>query len=204
MKNKQLDKIWKSQFGNEYTDRLLKNHETEGEQRKIFWNHMIKGMNDINSVTEIGCNAGMNLEGIYSANPKLKITGVEPNQYALEKALLIANKRYKVLEGDLFNLSKMEKTNLVVTYTVLIHIAPNNLVKAMKNIYDLSNDYILIMEYYWPTVKEISYRGLDDALWKQDFGRVLMDNFEIDLLETGYLDERDGFDRVTWWLFKKG
>ena len=135
--------------------------------------------------------------GIYSVSGSWGFIG-------LEKALLIANKRYKVLEGDLFNLSKMEKTDLVVTCTVLIHIAPNNLVKAMKNIYDLSNDYILIMEYYWPIVKEISYRNLDDALWKQDFGRVIMDNFEIDLLETGYLDERDGFDRVTWWLFKKG
>jgi len=203
MKNRQLNKIWKSEFGNEYTDRLLKVHETEGGRRKNFWDRMINSIDNINSVTEIGCNAGMNLEGIFNANSKLRITGVDPNNYALKKAKEIANSRYNVIKGDTFDLSSIEKSDLVITCTVLIHISPDNLINAMKNIIELSNNYILIMEYYWPIVKELEYRGLNNALWKRDYGHILMDNFEVNLLETGYLDDRDGFDRVTWWLFNK-
>tara|TARA_B100000700_G_C14879570_1_gene777411 strand:+ start:293 stop:907 length:615 start_codon:yes stop_codon:yes gene_type:complete len=203
MKNKQLDNIWKAEFGDQYTDRMLKVHEGEGGQRKKFWDYIINAMDDVKSVTEIGCNAGMNLEGIHSANQNLKIIGIEPNHYAREKALFISKNRYSVVEGNIFNLSGFDKSDLGITCTLLIHIAPENLIKAMKNVYELSKKYILIMEYYWPTLKEIHYRGLDDALWKQDFGRIFTNNFDVDILKTGYLDERDGFDGVTWWLFKK-
>jgi len=204
MKNYQLDEIWKKDFGQKYTDRLLKVHKDEGDLRKPFWTFMINNLKEIQSVIEIGCNAGMNLEGIYHANKEIQIKGVEPNEYALEKAKDVANDRYEILEGNIFDLSSIPKSDLVFTCTVLIHIAPENLINALRNIFDLSNNYILIMEYYWPEVKELKYRGLREALWKQDFGYVMLDNFEVNLLETGYLDNRDGFDRVTWWLFQKG
>jgi spore coat polysaccharide biosynthesis protein SpsF len=73
----------------------------------------------------------------------------------------------------------------------------------MERIYNVSEKYVLAMEYYWPEVKEIEYRGLKNALWKHDFGAFWLKNFDLDIIETGYLDARDGFDRVTWWLFKK-
>ena len=40
-------------------------------------------------------------------------------------------------------------------------------------------------------------------IWEKDFGALWLRNFDVTLIETGYLDARDGFDRVTWWLFKK-
>ena len=40
-------------------------------------------------------------------------------------------------------------------------------------------------------------------IWEKDFGALWLRNFDVTLIETGYLDSRDGFDRVTWWLFKK-
>jgi len=44
---------------------------------------------------------------------------------------------------------------------------------------------------------------LKSALWKQDYGATFLQNFDVELIETGYLDARDGFDRTTWWLFNK-
>ena len=40
-------------------------------------------------------------------------------------------------------------------------------------------------------------------IWEKGFGALWLRNFDVNLIETGYLDASDGFDRVTWWLFKK-
>ena len=198
-----LNEIWEKEFGNAYTDRKLKVHESEGKARESFWSDLLNRVPEIESVLEIGCNAGMNLEAIHKANPNLEITGIEPNRYALEKAVEISKGRYKVLEGNVFEIPPDLKADLIFTCTVLIHIAPDDLKSALENIYNYAGTNILIMEYYWPTTKEIEYRGLRDALWKRDYGAFFMDHFSVAIMETGYLDARDGFDRTTWWLFKK-
>ena len=202
-KYRELHQIWENDFGSSYTDRKLENHEKEGRLREKFWLEIISSLPKINSVLEIGCNAGMNLEGIYNANDKLKISGIEPNQYALKKAKKIAKNRYHIDEGNIFNIPASFQSDLVITCTVLIHISPDDLIEAMKNVFSISSSYVLIMEYYWPSLKQVEYRGLNDALWKQDFGALFLNNFEVKLIETGFLDDRDGFDRTTWWLFKK-
>tara|TARA_B100002052_G_C15855205_1_gene587115 strand:- start:666 stop:1283 length:618 start_codon:yes stop_codon:yes gene_type:complete len=201
--HKQLSEIWEKQFGNDYTDRKLEVHRTEGDLRKKSWSRIFEMVDDVDSVIEVGCNVGMNLEGIFHANNSLHITGIEPNKYALKKALKYAQGRYEVLGGNIFNLSLKHNADMVITCTLLIHISPDQLLSAMNEIYMASNKYILIMEYYWPIVKEVNYRGLKEALWKQDYGAKFYNNFDVHLIETGYLDSRDGFDRTTWWLFKK-
>jgi len=202
-KHKELKEIWEDKFGSSYTDRKLKNHDNEGGLREKFWSKLISDLQNINSVVEIGCNAGMNLEGIFKANSELLIKGVEPNLYAIEKAEKIADGRYEIVNGNIFDLNDNLKSDLVITCTVLIHISPEELIEAMKNVFKISSSYILIMEYYWPSLKKVEYRGLKDALWKQDFGALFLDNFDVELIETGFLDDRDGFDRTSWWLFKK-
>ena len=202
-KYKQLNEIWENKFGDAYTERKLMVHKSEGKSRATFWRNLFQMVPEVQTVLEIGCNAGINLEAIFEVNNKLQIIGIEPNKYALHKAIEISNDRYSVLNGNVYNLPRDLKSDMIFTCTVLIHISPNDLISALNNIYKASNSYILIMEYYWPTVKEIEYRGLKDVLWKQDYGAVFLQNFNVDLMETGYLDARDGFDRVTWWLFKK-
>ena len=202
-KHKQLSEIWEKNFGDEFTDRKLAVHKSEGTSREQFWHDLLSKVSGVKSVVEIGCNAGMNLEAIYKANQKLEITGVEPNKYALEKAIEISNGRYKVTDGNVFDFAPDLMADMIFTCSLLIHISPKDLMSAMHRIYDASNNVILIMEYYWPTLKEIKYRGLDNALWKQDYGALFFNNFDLNIVETGVLDDRDGFDRITWWLFKK-
>lgn len=204
MTTEQLQNIWQSDFGVEYTKRKGQVHQSEGQLRKTFWKDFISTMPSIQSVLEIGCNAGMNLEGIYEANPNLQLTGLEPNDFARNEAIRIANSRYSVVPGNVFQLDKEDiRADLVITCTVLIHIHPDDLQRAMHQIYEASNKYILTMEYYWPILKEIEYRGLKNALWKRDFGAFYLDHFDLEIVETGYLAPRDGFDRTTWWLLQK-
>ncbi|MFH0779344.1 MAG: pseudaminic acid biosynthesis-associated methylase [Parcubacteria group bacterium] len=199
----QLAEIWEKDFGDEYTNRQLQTHDAEEKLRENFWRELIKMAPDAKSYLEIGCNVGLNLDPICKAGSHLDIVGVEPNKYALKIATEKAAGRYNVVDGNIFSLSPDLRADLVFTCTVLIHISPKDLLNALNNLYGASNKYILIMEYYWPTVKEIEYRGLRNALWKQDFGALLQKNFDVNLIETGYLDARDGFDRTSWWLFEK-
>jgi pseudaminic acid biosynthesis-associated methylase len=204
MATEQLNSIWKNQFGVEYTRRKSGVHETEGGKRRAFWHQLVEQIPDAVSYLEIGCNAGMNLEGLYNANPGLQITGLEPNTYALSEARHRSEDRYEIVEGNIFDIDPLPlRADLVFTCTVLIHIHPGDLYRAMEQIYAASGRYILTMEYYWPTLKEIEYRGLNNALWKRDFGAFWLQHFNVHALETGYLDARDGFDRTTWWLFEK-
>jgi pseudaminic acid biosynthesis-associated methylase len=202
-KPEQLSDVWEDKFGEDYTKRKLLVHEDEGKHRAAFWKELVKMVPNARSYLEIGCNAGMNLEAIYKVDPKLKITGIEPNKYAYSIAKEKAKGKYEIINENIFDLSSALKADIVFTCTVLIHIAPKDLPAAMENIYKASNNYILAMEYYWPLVKSIEYRGLKDVLWKQDFGLLWLQKYNLNLMETGYLDARDGFDRVTWWLLKK-
>jgi pseudaminic acid biosynthesis-associated methylase len=204
MSTDQLKNIWQNTFGIEYTKRKGQVHHTEGQLRKTFWKNFVTMVPDVSSVLEIGCNSGMNLEGLHAGNSKLNITGLEPNDFARNEAIRIAKERYQIIPGNVFDLEKDHITaDLMITCTVLIHIHPNDLQKALQQIYQSAHKYILTMEYYWPTLKEIDYRGLSEALWKRDFGAYWLNHFDLEIIETGYLGPQDGFDRTTWWLFKK-
>lgn len=200
---KQLDQFWERDFGDAYTARKLAVHGEEGGLRKDFWRKFVTLIPDAQSILEVGCNAGMNLEGLIEARPTIALHGLEPNKNAAIHATRIAQERYQIIHGNLFDHPMQQCYDLVFTCTVLIHIAPNDLHLAMQRIHALSQKYILAMEYYWPTLKEIEYRDHTEILWKRDFGSVWLEHFDLETIETGYLDARDGFDRVTWWLFRK-
>jgi pseudaminic acid biosynthesis-associated methylase len=200
-KTEQLKKVWEDNFGEEYTKRKLEVHETEGNLRDTFWKELVQMVPDASTYLEIGCNAGMNLISLHNASTDIKLTGLEPNDFAFNTAVSQGEGKFDVIKGNVFDFDV--NADLVFTCTVLIHIAPDDLKAAMEEIYKASNKYVLAMEYYWPELKEIEYRGLKNILWKQDFGAFWLKNFDLEIMETGYLDARDGFDRVTWWLFKK-
>lgn len=203
MNTKQLDQFWTHTFGDVYTARKLEVHAEEGQLRKKFWRNFVDLVPDAQRVLEVGCNAGMNLEGLIEAKPDLTLHGLEPNETAQTRAIEIAKGRYDILKGNLFSHPTDQRYDLVFTCTVLIHISPDDLRLAMERIYALSQKYVLAMEYYWPTLKEIEYRGHQEILWKRDFGAFWLENFDLEAVETGYMDYRDGFDRVTWWLLRK-
>jgi hypothetical protein len=53
----------------------------------------------------------------------------------------------------------------------------------------------------------IEYQGQDNKLFKQDFGKLFLKNFKVNLVDYGFLwgevYDNGGFDDITWWLFEK-
>jgi hypothetical protein len=71
----------------------------------------------------------------------------------------------------------------------------------------LSNKYVLFAEYFSTTPQMIEYHGQTNKLFKRDFGKFFLQNFDAKLLDYGFLWSQiygdAGFDDVTYWLFEK-
>jgi len=93
---------------------------------------------------------------------------------------------------------------MVFTCGMLIHVSPKDILPAVKNIYDMSTKYILVMEYFSAEEREVKYRGQDEALWTRDYGSLFQDNYPLHCIGYGFLWKPiTHFDNVTWWLFEK-
>jgi ubiquinone/menaquinone biosynthesis C-methylase UbiE len=64
--------------------------------------------------------------------------------------------------------------DLVFTSGVLIHIAPKNLKKAMKEISRVTHKYIFGVEYFSEKCEEIEYRGNKNKLWRNNFPKLFI------------------------------
>lgn len=91
--------------------------------------------------------------------------------------------------------------------TVLIHINPNELNTVYEKLYNCSQKYILIAEYYNPTPMTVEYRGHSNRLFKRDFAGEMMDKYsDLKLIDYGFLYHRDNNfpeDDITWFLMEK-
>jgi hypothetical protein len=166
-----------------------------------------KKTKNLKSILECGSNIGKNVEILKKINKNLKISIIEVspivfniiiNKFSLEKKFngLITENNFK-----------KNSFNLVFTMGVLIHVKPDHLLDNMKKIFSMLKKYILIGEYFNRTPVSIKYRNKQDLLFKNDFGKIFLENFKVKLLDYGFLwgkiYDTAGFDDVTWWLFEK-
>jgi len=195
--------FWKNNFGNEYTDRN-NNEELINNNINLF-NNILKNIT-INSLFEIGCNRGLNLYAINNINKNISLNGLEINEkaYNILKEKNICDKLYN---DSVYNFNIKDKFNLVFTKGVLIHINPDKLNIVYEKMYNLSNKYILIAEYYSRDVREINYRGNENKLFKRDFCGEIMDKYkDLKLIDYGFVYYRDNnypLDDISWFLLKK-
>ena len=90
---------------------------------------------------------------------------------------------------------------------MLIHINPEQLQEVYQKLYDATERYILLSEYYNPTPVEVLYRGNIGKLFKRDFAGELLDKFhDLKLVDYGFIYHRDNIfpcDDCTWFLLEK-
>lgn len=170
------------------------------------WNKMLSKTQDIKSLLECGSNIGRNINVLNEILPKCLKSIIEVSP----KAFLEVTEKYDLdfaFNGPILNAETEKTFDLVFTIAVLIHIHPNELLENLKKIYQLSNKYILIGEYFNRTPVSIEYHGEKDKLFKCDFGKLWMENFDVVLIDYGFLwghiYDSAGFDDITWWLFQK-
>jgi len=206
---KQLE-LWRGQFGDDY---ITRNTITEEDlnARKYLWRQLLQPMWDSNtmpnSILEIGAGQGINLLAIDQVCDTLvkkpRLHAVEPNEQARNK-LISSNVCLSVLTENLIEKTNSASYDLVFTSGVLIHIHPDDLMKTMKEIYRISKQYIICMEYFSPEQREIKYRDENEALWSNDFGRIYLENFHLQCVAFGFAWKKiTGIDDLVWQIFRK-
>ena len=62
-------------------------------------------------------------------------------------------------------------------------------------------------EYFNRTPTSITYQGEEEKLFKRDFGKLFIENFDVTLVDYGFLwghiYDLAGHDDITWWMFEK-
>ena len=175
---------WQGKFGDNYT---VRNTPDVGLRYRIF-DSILQDI-CLGSITEFGCNKGVNMFALNARYPEAYICGVEVNKEVLKAGVppfAVSNK----LGWN---------TDLVFTCGVLIHIPPKDLKRTMKNIIKHSKKFVLAIEYFSEDEKEVVYRGKKNMLWKRDFGKLYQD-LGLKLISTGEVPE---IDNSTYWLFRK-
>ena len=197
------EKFWATDFGNDYPSR------NEGEKlvssNVAIFSKIIKNCPTISSVAELGCNIGLNLMALHRINQDFRLRGYEINAKAAESASK-ANIAEVINTSVVEPLDTSKKFDLTFTKGVLIHINPDMLNAVYQNLYDLSNKYIMVYEYYNPTPVSVEYRGHHNKLFKRDFAGELIDKFNLKLIDYGFNYKRENYfpkDDATWFLLEK-
>ena len=206
MSTKQID-LWTSDFGREYAAR---NPITDQGNRRLMrrWARMLSQAIAPfpASVLEVGCNLGRNLAALLPM--VAEVHAVEPNVEVMERAR--ADPRLagaRIQAGSAFDLPFADGSiDLVFTSGVLIHIAPEDLPRAVDEDVRVARRYVLCVEYFSHEPVAVPYRGLEGQLFKRDFGQYYLDRHPaLRVLDYGFFWKPvDAADNSNWWLFAKG
>jgi spore coat polysaccharide biosynthesis protein SpsF len=196
--------FWAGDFGKQYISRNMSDNLLASNTAH-FAKVLSKTIN-IKSVIEFGSNVGMNLLAIQHLLPNIDLAGIEINEQAAN--ILIKNiPKAKVYQQSIIDFNADYKRDIVICKTVLIHINPDFLQNVYKSIYNSTNRYIYLAEYYNPVPVAVSYRGHSDKLFKRDFAGEFMDKYpDVKLIDYGFLYHRDNNfkqDDINWFLIDK-
>jgi pseudaminic acid biosynthesis-associated methylase len=198
------EKFWAENFGNDY---ITRNQGAKLLASNLsFFSKALSKAGTIDSCLEFGANIGMNLKALQLLYPEMKLKGIEINENASSKLSEIVGNE-NVFKGSIFDFNTKDKVQLSLIKGVLIHINPDMLEIVYQKIYDASNKYILICEYYNPSPVKIDYRGHSDKLFKRDFAGEFLNKFrDTKLVDYGFSYRNDPVfpqDDITWFLIMK-
>ncbi len=198
------EKFWAGEFGNEYISR---NKSEEYLASNLnFFSKAFNQLGKPNSIIEFGANVGMNLRAIKLLFPNIELSGIEINKTASEELSDLIGKD-NVFNGSIFDFTPTKRFDISFIKGVLIHINPEMLSTVYEKLYQSSNKYILVAEYYNPSPVTVSYRGHKDRLFKRDFAGEMLEIYDdLELIDYGFIYKRDKAfpqDDVTWFLIKK-
>lgn len=159
----------------------------------------------IRSALELGPNIGVNLIALRRLIPGFRATGIEINEKAAKECAKIPD--VTVVQDAFLNYKSDETFDLTFTYGVLLLQNPETLPALYDILYEHSNRYIFMCEYYNPTPVTVPYRGFTDRIFKRDFAGELMDcHPDVQLVDYGFFYHRDKFfpeDDSNWFLMEK-
>ncbi|MHC2999695.1 pseudaminic acid biosynthesis-associated methylase [Microbacterium sp. HJ5] len=197
------EEFWRGRFGDEY---VVRNDGPELLASNLaLFSDALRHAHSVRSLLEFGTNRGLNLRALHELLPHCRLSGVELNEtaHAAAESLGIAD----VWMGSIFDYDVESTVDLTLAKGVLIHLDPELLPAAYAKLYEASERYILIVEYYNPEPVHVSYRGHENKLFKRDFAGEMLDLYDdLQLVDYGFRYRRDpGFlgTDCTWFLLEK-
>ena len=203
-------RTWTGDFGREYTDRNTYSpaeldefyRRTYGITRTALNERFLEKIPRDARILEVGCNMGTQLLVLQQMGFN-NLHGIEIQSYALERAtarlpgaVLTQASAFAIPYEDRF-------FDLVFTSGVLIHIAPSDLPKALAEIHRCARTWIWGFEYYASETTEVVYRGHQSLLWKSDFARAYLQQFDdLELAREERFRYRDNYNMDTAFLLR--
>jgi pseudaminic acid biosynthesis-associated methylase len=202
---------WSSEFGKEYTDRNPHTIETmDGLYNKQFGLtrtelnvRFLSNLDRSIKILEVGSNVGTQLQGLQEIGFE-NLYGIELQTYAVEISKQ-NTKNINLIQGSAFDIPfKDSFFDLVFTSGVLIHINPDDLTIAMKEIHRCTSKYIWGFEYYADQYTEIPYRGSSNLMWKANFAKLYLDEFQdLELVKEKRIKYLDNDNVDSMFLIRK-
>lgn len=203
--NSNQEQFWAETYADEY---IKRNSQFDHPLGAKAWQSMLnKVANNINNYLECGCNIGRNITQLGIAYPQMVPSIIEISEPAYQ-FVTQQHQFDQKFNGAILGSDFLEDSfDLVFTMGVLIHINPDQLLAHMAKMHQYSKRYVLMGEYFNRTPVSIEYRGEQDKLFKRDFGKLYLENFDVKIVDYGFLwghlYDKAGFDDITWWLFEK-
>jgi pseudaminic acid biosynthesis-associated methylase len=198
------EELWAGQFGADYIERNASDNLLASNLS--FFANALRRAGKIGSCVEFGANIGMNLRALKLLYPEMNQRAVEINPQAAELLTKLLGQT-QVFQGSIFDFRSELRSHLVLIKGVLIHINPEMLQQTYQTLYDASDKWVLVAEYYNPSPASIPYRGHVDRLFKRDFAGEMLDKFpQLELVDYGFSYRRDPAfpqDDITWFLMEK-
>jgi pseudaminic acid biosynthesis-associated methylase len=197
--NEQVN-FWEGKFGDAYTirnsndpNKLFK--EKLGVTRTQLNKEFFSDLDKNSRIFEVGCNRGNQIK-ILKKMGFSNLTGIEINKNAINLAR--EDKDLCIMEANAFDIPfKDNYFDLVFTSGVLIHIAPENLEKVIKEMVRVSNRYIFGFEYFSENCENIEYRGNKNKLWKNNFPQLFLKlNPSLKLIKSKKMPYLDGSGNI--------
>jgi pseudaminic acid biosynthesis-associated methylase len=137
--------------------------------------------------------------------PEMELSAIEINASAVEQLNKLGD--VKVYPQSILDFSCDYTRDFTFIKGVLVIINPDVLPQVYDLLYQASNRYICLAEYYNPMPVEVSYRGHTDMLFKRDFAGEMLKRFpDLRLVDYGFVYHGDANfpqDDITWFLLKK-
>lgn len=195
--------FWAGEFGREYSSRNV--GENIIANNVALFSKIARNFRECpKSIMEYGSNIGLNILALKTLFPSTDFSCVEINKDAAE---LLENTGATVYNESILEFIPSQKYDVTLVKGVLIHINPDFLSSVYELLYESSNRYIIIAEYYNPSPVVIKYRDHEDKLFKRDFAGELMDKYnDLKLVDYGFSYHRDNCfpqDDITWFLLEK-
>jgi len=198
------ENFWAGEFGDNYINRNMSPELLASNT--AFFSNIIQNTSQVNSILEFGANIGLNLKVLKALLPHAESSAIEINKNAVDILKNNINKG-KIYHQSILDFKVDYQRDFVFTKGVLIHLNPDELDRVYEILYESSQKYICVAEYYNPSPINITYRGHEGYLFKRDFASELMNKYSsLQLINYGFAYHKDNNfrqDDITWFLMSK-